>query len=100
MRATPTILIRRATRGLGPWLSACLLFGGCARDLSKPDAGGESCEHDRDCNRDDGGARVACGALRACVAGRCEHRDADAGGPGSWVVTCGPGNSTDDDAGQ
>jgi hypothetical protein len=66
---------------------AAIALVGCAQRLAPPDAAGEACDEDTDCNRADGGAVVTCGVLRACIAGRCERTPLD-GGAGSWIVAC------------
>jgi hypothetical protein len=73
---------------------ASLLVAACARKPYAPGARGEVCAKQDDCNRDaDGGVR-RCGALRLCVAGRCEAAS-DAGTSGSRVVACAADASSD-----
>ena len=57
---------------------------GCARDPLAPDAGGAPCDADVQCAPPDASV---CGAFRACVAGRCERADLDAGASG-WDLDC------------
>lgn len=67
--------------------ACCLLALACARRPEAPEARGEVCRTQDDCNADtDGGVR-RCGVLRLCVAGHCEAA-LDAGARGSRVVAC------------
>lgn len=71
-------------------LSALVGAAGCSREPAPPDAGGEPCDADVQCEPADASAE-RCGALRACVAGRCERTDVDAGsarGATAWALDC------------
>lgn len=81
----------------GPaWGLALGLASGCAREPAPPDAGGVPCDADVQCRVADAGAEPGCGPVRACVAGRCERVDVDAGraaGASGWRLDCPPADA-------
>ncbi|MDW8245792.1 MAG: hypothetical protein RMJ84_04365 [Sandaracinaceae bacterium] len=50
-------------------MSIGLLGAGCPRKLEEPQAMGQACESNADCNA----PSLRCGALRVCVRNRCEQ---------------------------
>jgi hypothetical protein len=77
MRFRPITHATHAASSYAKWVARLIvvqMLAGCSADLRIPDADGEPCAVDADCN-----PMPACGTIRLCISGHCEVEDAGSG---------------------